>query len=148
MKIVLIDPPFKGFTGFSNPYFPVGLAYISAVCNTQGHSAVVYEVDAQEKTKTIGMDFSHEHQKLELYKQAVNDTSNPIWDEIVQTVQAQKPDVIGITIMTTKIASAIRTANVLKENFSDIPIIAGGPHATLIPEQCFRVDSIDYVMRG
>jgi len=148
MNILFIDPPFKRFTGFSNPYFPVGLAYLSAVCNQNGHSAVVYEVDAQEKTKTIDMDFSHEHQKLELYKQAVNDVTNPIWEEIIQTVQGQKPDVIGITIMTTKIASAIRTVRILKENFSDIPIIVGGPHATLIPEQCFKVDSIDYVMQG
>jgi anaerobic magnesium-protoporphyrin IX monomethyl ester cyclase len=148
MNVVFIDPPFKRFTGFSNPYFPVGLAYLSAVCKKNGHSAVVYEVDAQEKTKTIDMDFSHEHQKLELYKQAVNDVTNPIWEEIVQTVKALKPDVIGITMMTTKIASAIRTANVLKENFSNIPIIVGGPHATLLPEQCFKVESIDYVLRG
>ena len=148
MKIVFIDPPFKRFTGFNNPFYPLGLTYLSAVCNKNDHNAVVYEVDAAEKSKTIDMDFSHEHQKLELYIKAVNNTNNPIWDEIINTVKDHDPEVIGITVMTTKIASAIRTADILKEELADIPIVFGGPHATLLPDQCFKVDSVDYVMRG
>jgi radical SAM superfamily enzyme YgiQ (UPF0313 family) len=148
MKIIFIDPPFKIFTGFNNPFYPLGLAYLSAVCNQNGHKTIVYEVDAVEKTKTIDMDFSHEHQKLELYKKAMNEPNNPIWDEIINTVEDHNPDVVGITVMTTKFASAIRTANVLKNELAGIPIVFGGPHATLLPEQCFKVDSVDYVMRG
>jgi radical SAM superfamily enzyme YgiQ (UPF0313 family) len=148
MNILFIDPPFKIFTGFNNPFYPLGLAYLSAVCNKSGHKAVVYEVDAAEKTKTIDMDFSHEHQKLELYKKAINDPNNPIWDEIIHTVNDNNPDIIGITVMTTKIASALCTANIIKSQFADIPIVFGGPHATLLPEQCFKVDSVDYVIRG
>jgi radical SAM superfamily enzyme YgiQ (UPF0313 family) len=148
MKILFIDPPFKRFTGLDNPFFPLGLAYLSAVCNQNGHKAVVYEVDAAEKTKTTDMDFSHEHQKLELYKNLINDSDNPIWAEIINVVKDYNPEVIGITVMTTKIASAIRTADILKKELADVPILFGGPHATLLPEQCLKVDSVDYVMRG
>lgn len=148
MRILFIDPPFKRFTGLTNPYYPVGLAYLSAVCRNNGYNAVVYEVDAVEKGKTIDMDFAHEHQKLELYREAVNEKNNPIWDEIITTVKSQNPDIIGITAMTTKIASCIKTAEVLKEQFPRVPIILGGPHATLLPDQCLKVDFIDYVMRG
>jgi radical SAM superfamily enzyme YgiQ (UPF0313 family) len=148
MKIVFIDPPFKRITRFYNPFYPLGLAYLSAVCNKKGHKAVVYEVDAAEKRKTMDMDFSHEHQKLEVYKKVMNDPNNPIWTEMITTVKDQNPDVIGITVMTTKIASAIRTADVLKKELADVPIIFGGSHATLLPEQCLKVESIDYVMRG
>jgi len=148
MKIIFIDPPFKRFTGLVNPYYPIGLTYLSAICKKNGHDAVVYEVDAVEKRKTMDMDFAHEHQKLELYKKAVNEKNNPIWGEIIATVNSQNPDAIGITSMTTKIASCLKTIEILKEQFPDIPLIIGGPHATFLPDQFFKADFIDYVMRG
>ena len=119
MKILFIDPPFKIFTGFNNPYFPLGLTYLSAVCKDNQYRSVVYEVDAINKTKTTDMDFSHEHQKLELYKKAVNAKDHPVWQEVISTVQKYNPSHIGITVMTTKFASAIHTANIIKENFPE-----------------------------
>lgn len=124
MKIIFIDPPFKRFTGLVNPYYPIGLTYLSAICKKNGHDAVVYEVDAVEKRKTMDMDFAHEHQKLELYKKAVNEKNNPIWGEIIATVNSQNPDAIGITSMTTKIASCLKTIEILKEQFPDIPLMS------------------------
>jgi len=148
MKIIFIDPPFKRFTGLNNPYYPIGLTYLSAVCKENGWDSFVYEVDAAEKRDTTDMDFSHEHQKLELYRKAVNDDNNPIWSEIIGTVEKHDPDVIGITSMTTKIASCLKTAEILKDRFPDVPLVIGGPHATLLPDQLFKADFIDYVMRG
>lgn len=148
MKIMFIDPPFKRFTGLNNPFFPIGLTYLSAVCRKNGFDSAVYEVDAIKKKETSDMDFSHEHQKLELYKKAVNNDNNPIWNEIVSTIEGYNPDVIGISSMTTKIASCLKTTEILKKNFPDVPCIIGGPHATLLPNQLFKADFIDYVMRG
>lgn len=148
MKIVFIDPPFKTFTGISNPYFPLGLAYLSAVCNENGHKSAVYEVDATKKLETIDIDASNEHQRLDQYKAGINDLNHPLWNEIVKTVKDQDPDVIGISVMTTKLASAVRTAELLKRELVDVPIVFGGPHATLLPEQCFSVDAIDFLLRG
>lgn len=148
MKVLFIDPPFKRFTRLNNPYFPLGLTYLSAVCNKSGYKSSVYEVDSVEKSKTIDVDASHEHQRLELYRKSINDVDHPIWKEIVDTVIDQNPDVIGITVMTTKLASAIKTAEIIKKELSNVPIVFGGPHATLLPEQCLKVDSVDYVLRG
>jgi radical SAM superfamily enzyme YgiQ (UPF0313 family) len=148
MNILFIDPPFKRFTRLNNPYFPLGLTYLAAVCNKNGHKTSVYEVDAIEKSKTIDVDASHEYQRLELYRKGVNDLCHPIWKEIVDTIIDQDPDVVGITVITTKIASAIRTAELIKKELKDVPIVFGGPHATLFPEQCLTIDSVDYVLRG
>jgi radical SAM superfamily enzyme YgiQ (UPF0313 family) len=57
-------------------------------------------------------------------------------EEIVQKAQEIKPSVIGITLVTPLIKEAYRLASLLKK--SGFKLIAGGPHATLLPEEPLR----------
>ena len=146
MKILLIDPPYKSFTGFVNFYYPIGLAYLAAVLRDVGHEVAIFDADALKKG--VSIDFSDEYQRLELYKQGLNDDSHVVWQEIRTAVYNFQPDLLGITVMTTKFGSALKTAEVIKNMNPKLPIVAGGPHPTLLPEQVLKSQHIDMVVRG
>ena len=66
--------------------------------------------------------------------------------DIVPLVSA---DVIGLTAMTPTISTAIAIAHHLKEVYPDLPIVLGGAHATLLPEETLvTVPEIDILIRG
>jgi len=146
MRVLLIDPPFKRFTGFVSFYFPVGLAYLAASAREDGHEVAIFDVDAVVKGTDI--DFSDEYGRLELYRQGLNNPSHTVWSEITHVLEEFRPDVVGVTAMTTKFGSVLRTVDLIKEYRRDIPVVVGGPHATLLPDQTLKSQSIDMVVRG
>ncbi|MEK7376527.1 MAG: radical SAM protein, partial [Candidatus Margulisiibacteriota bacterium] len=145
MKILLIDPPFKAFTGYANNFFPIGLAILAAILKNEGHEVKVLEVD--KITMTNDINYSDEYKRLRLYVDGINDESHPVWAEIRKRLDDFRPDLIGITIMTQKFGSAIKTAEICKKWNKNVPIVVGGPHATLDPDQTLQSGPIDYVVR-
>jgi len=146
MRILLIDPPFKRFTGFANFYFPIGLSYVGAILEKAGHHVAILDVDAIKQT--TGLDFSDEYNKLELYKQGINNDTHPVWQEIEKILSEWCPDLVGITAMTPKIGSVIKTAQLVKKVNPNCPVVVGGPHATLQPELTMKCSAIDVVVKG
>lgn len=58
-------------------------------------------------------------------------------------------DVVGLTAMTPTINTAISIAHYLKQANSDLTIILGGAHGTLLPEQTLTsAPQIDVIIRG
>ncbi len=53
----------------------------------------------------------------------------------------------GITLLTSEAPDAYRIMKHIKENF-DIPIVVGGWHPTLFPEQMANCEYVDYVVAG
>ena len=54
---------------------------------------------------------------------------------------------VGISLLTSEVPDAYRIVKFIKEN-SDIPIVVGGWHCTLFPEQMARCEYLDYVIAG
>ena len=146
MKILLIDPPFKRFTGFVNFYFPVGLAYLAATVRISGHKTAIFDVDALQKGSDL--DFSNEYKKLELYRQGLNNDTHVVWRDIENILENYKPDLVGITAMTTKFGSVLKTAEVVKRYNPECMVVTGGPHPTFLAEQTLKSKDIDMVVRG
>ncbi|MBT9164997.1 MAG: 2-hydroxyethylphosphonate methyltransferase [candidate division WS2 bacterium] len=146
MKILLIDPPFKRLTGLVNNYFPLGLSYLAAVAENMGHVVAIYEVDAAKKPTSLN--FVGEYKRYDKYLRIVNDKNHPIWQEIKDQIKSFHPDLIGITSMTPKIASAFIVADICKEVNLDCPVVLGGAHPTVSPDQSIAYDSIDFIVRG
>ena len=58
-------------------------------------------------------------------------------------------DVVGLTAMTPTINAAIAIADHLKKAYPDLPIMLGGAHATLLPEETLvAAPAIDIIVRG
>lgn len=67
--------------------------------------------------------------------------------EIINAVKDS--DIIGITAMTSHINSAIYIAKKIKDNYTYIKMILGGPHVTILPEETLnKVPEIDIIIRG
>jgi len=146
MRILLVDPPFKRFTGFVNFYYPMGLGYLAAVLRNTVDELAILDVDAIKKGTDI--DFSDEYRRLELYKNKLNDDAHEIWHDIRKTLSDYDPDLVGVTTMTTKFGSVLKTAEIVKKHNPELLVVAGGPHATLLPEQTLKSENIDVVVRG
>ncbi|MBI3039391.1 hypothetical protein HYY75_10155, partial [bacterium] len=108
MKILLIDPPLKSFTGIVSFYFPLGLAYLAASVKRDGFDCTILDVDAVE-AKSGSLDFAHEYERYQFYIQALNNPKHPTWELMRTIILEQKPDIIGITALTTKFGSVIQT---------------------------------------
>lgn len=67
--------------------------------------------------------------------------------ELISTIKASNPVFIGISAFTENMHLAIKTAKVIKSQFRDIRIVAGGPHPTLMPDEIINSEYIDFVIR-
>lgn len=103
------------------PQPPLGLAMIAAVLMENGYDVKILDLPA------LGL-------------------SEDILPEIVSK---EKPDVVGITALTPAIDEAIKTAELVKKTDSNVPIVLGGAHGTILPEETLRsAPAIDVVVRG
>jgi anaerobic magnesium-protoporphyrin IX monomethyl ester cyclase len=97
---------------------PLGLMHVGAVARYAGHDVKIF-------------DRNHEIRTL-------------------QRLRDYKPDVVGITTFTgPMISDALLVTNFVKKKMSGhIPVVWGGIHPTLMPEQTMSCTDIDYVVRG
>ena len=65
--------------------------------------------------------------------------------ENIRKIKRIKPDMIGFSVYTQDYQWALETAQMVKEELPHIPIIFGGIHCILCPEQVAKEDCIDYV---
>ena len=73
--------------------------------------------------------------------------AKPARNEILDVIQQEKPDLIGFTAMTNQIGYVDLWSKWIKQEF-DIPIICGGIHATLQPEEIISFKGVDMICRG
>lgn len=105
----------------ADPKMPLGLLYIASYLESRGYSVALCDFHMQP--------FTHE----ELYARVVS----------------HKPRLIGINSMTPNRRVVFEIINKLKNEFSGIPIVVGGPHATSFPEDFMEhCPSLDVVAIG
>jgi len=103
-----------------NSYPPLGLGYLAAVLEREGHRVSIHD---------LGLD-----------------PASPIAEDVAR-IAAEEPSLVGLTAMTNNYHSIRETTAALREVL-DCPIVIGGPHATLFPEQVLADPHVDYVVRG
>jgi len=85
--------------------------------------------------KTYGQEVSLHHVKKENAR------------EIISAIDRESPDIIGFTTMSNQMGYVERWSQWIKEMF-DIPIVCGGVHATLNPEDILNNTCVDMVCVG
>ena len=66
---------------------------------------------------------------------------------VTEFVREYRPHIIGITANTPQVKQAWRTAKAIKE-FYDCPIVLGGPHVSVLPEESAEKPYVDICARG
>lgn len=99
---------------------PLGLAYLAATLESKGRKVLLVDANG------LGMD-----------------------DEaIVSIVREARPALVGFTVMTSMIQTALRLADRIKSIDRPPPVVFGGPHPTVCPEESLRKWGADLCIRG
>ena len=138
MKMLLINPAFFNKDEFEKRYIsfndwikggnlyplafepPLGIASIVAYLNSKGFDASLLDMQA------LLMD------------------ERELADKLLDI----KPDVVGITAMTTTFPSALRAAKITKKVLPDSKVVLGGVHPTIEPGTTLESKYVDFVVRG
>jgi len=120
-KIALVIPPSMEIEQIWCPNLPIGLAYLAAVLEKNGHELTVFDCPA------LGID----HKNL------------------AAKIASFEPDVVGITSVTPTIKSALLAAHNAKETYPNAAVVLGGPHPTFLDSQILSEQpDVDVVVRG
>lgn len=98
---------------------PLGIAYIASVLIRSGHKLKIIDAPA--------MSYDYPAVKRE--------------------IEGFSPDLVGITSMTPTIKGAVKTAEIAK-SIAPVPVVIGGPHASIMPDETAKLKDVDIVVRG
>jgi len=131
-----------------NRYFPYGLVCLATYLKENGFPEVfVYDADYNEHPEDI--DYSRLSRAYQAYLNSFNQNTHPVWHEVENTIRDIKPGLIGISIWTTFAASSFYTAQLAKKIFPEVPIVLGGPHATVRATEILDIcPHVDFVIQG
>lgn len=111
----------------------IGVEYLSAALKEKGHSVtLIYDPSLFEDlyfhNKLLARCFSYEN-------------------TIIEKINNFKPDLIGFSVLSDDFSWSLRVAGALKK-INTAPIIFGGLHPTLAPEEVIKEEVVDYVCLG
>jgi len=120
MKITLVNPPYPPSVHSHPPFIPLGLAYLGAVAEREGHEVVVIDCQAEK------LSYEDFHKRIE-----------------------QTPsDVIGVTATTLLYKSAMKLITIAKQVQPQTVTMLGGSHGTFWDENALNeYPSLDIVVR-
>lgn len=121
MKVLLINPSQEKVYGkkMMPSYPPLGLLYIGTVLKNEGHQIRLLDIDTEN----------------------INENKfNKVFMDF-------DPDTVGISAVTPTFGNALRWAESSKR-IKDVPVIFGGIHATIVPDQVIKHNSVDIVVLG
>jgi len=131
MKVLLINPPYhkkkifkKSMEKVGALLPPLGLAYIAAVIERDGHNIKI--IDGPVLTTKKDYDYNKLKEDLEEFQ----------------------PDIVGVTATSPQIKDAINTINLVKEVNKDIITFLGGPHITALPKILSEIKNLDFGIYG
>lgn len=145
MKVLFIEPPFERFIGFRCEWFPMGLVSMATYLKKRGHYSRVYNAEHDNSLPYLGIE--NYAANFHRYSEALKKSSHHVWKEVQAMLNEYQPNVVGLSIKTAKVPSAFRIAEMAKKILPGVKVIAGGPHATVCPEEALAFPFIDCVVR-
>ena len=141
-RVLLCNVPFYRLLGSHYNSNSLGIAYIAATLNNNGHDAWLYNadfVDRKNYTNLKGL-FEGFHDYTKYFK----DINHPIWEEVVENILKFNPDWIGYTSYTANISAIDIISRKIRSRAPNIPQVIGGPHSTLDKQLLDKLHAIDY----
>ena len=148
LRILLISPPYARLLGLGNCRFPLSFGSMASILSMNGHAVAIYDADFDKDL--IGKSESYEHSFTNQRRigEALNNRRHYVWKEIEQQVRNFKPNVVGITTMTSKFPMAIRVAAIAKTLDPDIQVVIGGHHSSIFGQKLIQDRNIDFAVIG
>ncbi len=132
MRLTLVDNlvmPEEGDLALLDVHPHLGLLALAASAERDGHSMRIYDPKRLLRNGTLRYDDT-------LYERAAAD------------ILAQRPEAVGFTTLGCSFLFAINVAALLRRHEPDLPILLGGPHATMLDQPILeRFPQFDLVVR-
>ncbi len=109
---------YQRFLGLVAP--PIGLAYVAAALENDGHEVMIIDMPAEAKDV----------------------------DEVKEDIERFHSDVVGVYCATYRVNHANDVINTAKDVDVSIKTLMGGPHASLLAEDCMKNGNLDAVVCG
>lgn len=117
-KVLLINPPFNISKANYETSISVGLLSLASYLDQKGIEVEIIDAIRQKN-----------------------------YLELIQS-ELPKVDLVGLSVMTMQVSSALKISKLIKDFNSQIPIVWGGIHSTLFPEQAVKHPLVDIAVFG
>jgi len=115
------------------------------VLQKEGHEVLIYDADCNVSPSK--MELSYLEDSYSLYLKSLKDNNHNVWKEMRKTIHDFNPDLIGITVWTTFVASAFKIASICKSE--NKLVVMGGPHITLKSKEVMEIcPDVDFLVIG
>jgi anaerobic magnesium-protoporphyrin IX monomethyl ester cyclase len=126
LKVLLVNPPDNNSISSNIPEYvgdsalpPLGLLYIATyLSNNSNHKVKILDAHLQKLQPEEIANFAEDY------------------------------DVIGITTLTFSLVDVIQTVNSIRRINHTIPIVLGGPHLAIFPEESIKIKGVSFCLRG
>jgi radical SAM superfamily enzyme YgiQ (UPF0313 family) len=133
MKIVLVDNVLLEQSGGINRYIlqpHLGLASLAAVAESGGFDAELYDPKLEIAQQTLPLDAG-------------------LYDNIAERILGMAPSIVGFTSLGCNFICTVRIAECIRRLRPEIPILLGGPHATVLDREIMiTFPQIDVIVRN
>jgi radical SAM superfamily enzyme YgiQ (UPF0313 family) len=135
------------------PFFPLGIGTIAATLRAAGIEAHIYypENDPPGAPPPIidkASVFENRKAAHRRYLAALADPGLPVWRELLQVLERLDPDVVGVSVLSSEVGSALMVSRLAKEQRPDRLVVWGGVHPSFLPDECLSYPEVDVVVRG
>jgi len=115
---------------------------LAAVAARQGHQVQIYSPDFEMSRGGMPESVITEYDK-------VAERNATVKSRLEEIVESFKPDLAGISLWTARAGFGLELAGHIESLGLDIPVVAGGVHATILPEKVLNQNkAVDFVIRG
>jgi len=127
---------------------PPNLAVISAVLKENGNDVKLFDTTFYKTRETTGDDVRIK--TLQVRPTNFEDLGiflkkTDMYDDFIKTVEEYKPDIVGLSAVSLTYPDGIKFLRRLRNEGRNIPVIVGGVHATISPEEVLGEECVDYV---
>lgn len=131
-----------------NTYLPLSLGYLAATIEKEtSWNVMAYYADFYPEGGNFSLNFLMNAGYYN-YLNHLKHTSMPIWKEVKSVIIEYKPTVVGISANTQNFLSACIVARLAKEVNTQIIVIVGGPHPSMVGSDVLNCSDIDVAVRG
>jgi radical SAM superfamily enzyme YgiQ (UPF0313 family) len=156
MKVVLVRPPFYALFGLATPKmktYPLNLLYLATYVRDRSRYGAGL-VDG-ENLSVPGLFPRHDndadpedliHRGIPTMIELLGDPEHPLWLDLEQHILKQNPDLVGITCNSGNMDTVRIIVGRIKRH--GLPVILGGAHPTVLPEQSINYTEADMAAIG
>lgn len=162
IDVLFILPPLFVFMGSDFTAFPLGLGYLVSILKERGITARIYNADIYQPDRyaegplrksikhfiRIISGFSYFAKRWSSYYDRVNDSNNPIWQDLRTVIRKIHPKIVGISASVITIPSTAVIARIIREELPNAKVVVGGPAVSTCEEELIPNEDIDFLVYG